>query len=153
KATWYFVCSVLFAAPMVAQNGPCVIPGRGHVEVHVGTSGLFGAFGHDHLIAAEKIEGCGSIDSKDRSPSSIKLTFPSASLKVMDPKESPENRAKIQKTMETEVLRVSENPTIAFESTAIERRGSAEQYQVRGTLTIRGKPQPALFSVTITQGQ
>jgi polyisoprenoid-binding protein YceI len=153
KATWYFVCSLLFAAPIVAENGPCVIPGRGHLEINVGTSGLFGAFAHDHLIAVEKIEGCGSIDSKDLTPSSIKLTFPATSLKVMDPKESAANRAKIQKTMETDVLRVSEYPLITFESTAIERVGTANQFQVRGTLSIRGKTQPAMILVTLTQAE
>jgi polyisoprenoid-binding protein YceI len=150
KATWYFFCSLLFAAPIVAENGPCVVPNRGHVEVNVGTSGLFGAFGHDHLIAVEKIEGCGTVDS-NRTPSSIRLTIPAASLKVVDAKESAENRAKIQKTMETEVLRASEYPQITFESTAIERSGSADRYQARGMLTIGGNTQPAVIPLTVTQ--
>src|SRR5439155_9280486 len=123
----------------VAQNGPCVVPGRGHFQIHVGTSGLFGGFAHDHLIEAQKFEGCAAIDSKDLTHSSIKLNFVTAAVRVIDPKESAQDRMKVQKTMETEVLSISDHPRIMFESTAIERGSSADQLRVRGTLTIRGR--------------
>ncbi len=127
-----------------------VLSDRSHFQIHTGTAGLFGAFAHDHLIEAQKIEGCAVIDSKDLAHSSIKLTFPTASLRVVDPKESADDRAKIQKTMETEVLRISEYPLVTFESTAVER-DSANQLRVKGTLTIRGKAQPAIVPVMLSQ--
>jgi len=143
------VFSFLIAANAFAA--PCIVSGRGHFNIRTGTSGLFGAFAHDHLIEAQKIEGCAVIDSADIVHSSIKVTFTSSSLKVVDSKESSDNRAKIQKTMETEVLRVSEYPQVVFESTSIERGTSADTFNVRGNLTIRGKAQPVTIPVKLTR--
>jgi len=56
----------------------------------------------------------------------------------------------VQKTMETEVLRVSEFPQVTFESTSIENTGG-NQLRVRGNLTIRGKTQPVVIPLTFTQ--
>lgn len=146
-----FAVGFLFLVPVVAQNGPCVVPGRGHFEIHVGTAGVFGAFAHNHVIEAQKIEGCASIDSTDPTRSSIKLSFPTASLKVIDPKESAEDRAKVQKTMETQVLRVLDYPRVTFESTAIERLNSGDQFRVRGLLTMHGQTQRAIIPVSVTR--
>src|SRR2546425_1146197 len=105
---------------LFAAEGPCVIPGRGHFQVHVGTGGLFGAFAHNHLIQSERITGCAMLDQKDLTRSSIKVEFPASAIRVVDPKESAKDRAEVQKTMETEVLRIAQFPAITFESTAIE---------------------------------
>ena len=59
---------------------PASLAGRGYFRVHVGTGGLFGAFAHDHLIEAQKVEGCAVLDAKDLTHSSIKLTFPAAGV-------------------------------------------------------------------------
>jgi polyisoprenoid-binding protein YceI len=141
----------LFVLPAFAQNSACVVPGRGHFQIHAGTGGLFGGFAHDHLIEAQQIEGCAQIDSKDLTHSTIKLNFATAGIKVIDAKESAEDRAKVQRTMETDVLRVSEYPSATFESTAVEGAGPNNQFRVRGMLTIRGKTQPAVVPVTFMQ--
>ena len=144
--------SALFMATNVfGADGPCVIPNRGHFQIHTGTGGLFGAFAHDHLIEAQKIEGCASIDPKDLTQSSIKLTFLTAGIRVLDAKESPEDRAKIQKTMENDVLRVLDYPRVTFESTSVERGSGPNTLRVRGNLTIRGKTQPIAVPVTLTR--
>lgn len=132
-------------------DGPCVIPGRGHFYIHVGAGGLFGGFAHDHLIEAQRIEGCAVINTNDLSQSSIKLTFSTADIHVLDPKESAKDRAKVQKTMETEVLSVTEYGQVLFESTGVERAGTAETLRIRGNLTIRGKTQPVVVPVTLTR--
>jgi len=134
------------AAP--AQNGPCVVSGRGYFRIQVGTGGLFGAFAHDHRIEAQKVEGCAVLDAKDLTHSSIRLIFPSASVRVMDPNESAKDRAAVQQNMETDVLRISEFPRIVFESTAIELSGPANQMKIHGNLTIRDKTQPVVIPVT-----
>ena len=131
--------------------GPCVVDGRGHFQIHVGTAGLFGAFAHNHLIQAEKITGCANIDSQNPARSSIQLEFPVSALRVLDPKESAKDRAQVQKTMETEVLRVSEFPKITFESSAIERAEGTDRFRVRGNLTIHGAKQPVIIPVTLTR--
>jgi polyisoprenoid-binding protein YceI len=69
-------------------------------------------------------------------------------LRVLDPKESADDRAKVQKTMETEVLRIAEFPQITFESTGVEAAGT-DRFQVRGNLTIRGKSQPVVVPVAL----
>src|SRR5262245_38105105 len=90
---------IMIAAPAFAADGPCIIEGRGHFQIHTGTAGLFGAFAHDHLIEAQKINGCATLNPNALTSSSIKLTFTTASLRVLDPKESVSERSKIQKNM------------------------------------------------------
>ncbi len=132
-----------------ADGGPCVVPGRGYFRIKTDTSGLFGAFAHEHEIEAQKIEGCAVIDSANPTRSSIKLTFTTADIRVMDPKEA-KDRPKVQETMEREVLQVSQFPRITFESTSIETSG-ANAYRVHGNLTIRGRTQPVIIPVTMTR--
>jgi len=103
------------------------------------------------LIDAQKIEGCAAINSSNLTESSIKLIFTTADIRVIDPKESASNRAKIQKTMESDVLRIGEYPQITFESTGIEKGNTPEAFRVRGNLTIRGKTQPVTIPVTLTR--
>ena len=134
--------------PLSAQSGPCIISGRGHFQIHVGTGGLFGAFAHNHLIEAQQIQGCVKLDEKDLTQSSLQLTFAVSGIRVLDPSESAKDRAAVQQTMETDVLRVSEFPRIRFESTGIARGGAANQYRVRGNLTIRNTTQPMEVLVT-----
>jgi polyisoprenoid-binding protein YceI len=134
-----------------ADDGPCIIPGRGHFHIHTGTSGLFGAFGHDHLIEAQKVQGCAVMDAKDFARSSIKLVFTTADIQALDPKESTKDRAKVQETMETEVLQVSKHPQIVFQSTDIEKGSGPDALRVRGNLTIRGATHPIIVPVTLTR--
>src|SRR5438309_1031034 len=150
---WNILILLLTLIPgrLFAVDRACVMPGQGYFRIHVGTAGLFGAFAHDHSIEAKKVVGCASIDPKDLQRSSVKLEFPAADIRVIDPKESEKDRAEVQKTMETDVLRVSEYPRVTFESTAVERAGEANQFRVRGNLTIRGKTQPVVIPLTVTR--
>src|SRR5215472_8890265 len=120
KTTLVLLLSIVFAVRAHPAPGPCIVAEGSYFRIHVGTGGLFGGFAHEHLIEAQKIDGCANIDSSGPAKSSIKVIFPTANLRVIDPKESDKDRAQIQKTMETDVLRVSEYPEITFESTAIE---------------------------------
>lgn len=132
-------------ATAVADN-VCLMPGRGFFRVYADSGGIFGVFGHDHVIEAGKIEGCATVDLEKALQSSVKLSFVAAELHVLDPKESAEDRAKVQKTMETEVLRVSEYPRITFESTGV-TMDKPDRFRVRGNLTIRGKTSPVEIPV------
>jgi len=144
------VLFIFCSAPLFGAQRVCAVPGQGYFRIHVGTGGLFGAFAHDHSVEAKKIMGCATIDETDVTRSSIKLEFPSADIRVIDPKESEKDRAEVQRTMETDVLRVSEYPSITFESTAVERTGDANRMRVRGNLTIRGKTLPVVIPLTLT---
>src|SRR6266581_8493338 len=98
KRLFFILTGVIIASTASGADGPCVIPGRGYFRIHTGTGGLFGAFAHNHLIEAQKIDGCATMDPKDLAHSSIKLTFTAADLRVLDPKESAKDRAEVQKT-------------------------------------------------------
>ena len=148
----FFLIAALFAGQAVqAQNGPCVIPGRGYFRIHVGTGGLFGAFAHDHLIEARKVEGCAVLDANNLTRSSIKLTFPASSVRVLDPNESEKDRATVQQNMENDVLMISKYPRVVFESTSIELGSAANQLKVHGNLTIRDKTQPVVIPLAFKQ--
>jgi len=149
KGLFFLLASMLATATAFGADGTCVVPQRGYFRIHVGTAGVFGAFAHNHLIEAQKISGCASVDPKDVTHSSIKLTFTTAELRVMDPNESEKNRAEVQKTMETEVLRISEFPQVVFESTSIENAGG-NQLRVRGNLTISGNTRSVVIPVAVS---
>jgi polyisoprenoid-binding protein YceI len=151
KRVLFTLACLLTPVSFTAQNGPCVIPGRGHFQIHVGTGGLFGAFAHNHVIEAQKIEGCVKLDAKDPTMSSLKLTFQASGIRVLDPSDSAKDRATVQQTMETEVLHTAEFPQITFESTGILRAAGANQYRVKGNLKIRDKTQPVEIPVTFSQ--
>ncbi len=136
---------------LLAVEQHCVVPDRGYFRIHVGSAGLFGSLGHDHSIEAKKVMGCAMIDSNDVAHSSVKLEFSTVDIKVVDPKESEKNRTEIQKTMETQVLRVSEYPRITFESTGVEQNGALNRLRIKGNLTIRGKTLPVVIPVMVTR--
>ena len=151
KWTALAILLVLNSPPVLRPERACVVPRQGYFRIHVGTSGLFGAFAHEHSIEAQNVTGCAVIDPNDVTRSSIKLEFPTADLRVMDTKESEKDRAEIQKTMEMDVLRVSEYPRVTFDSTGVERVGEVNKFRVHGNLTIRGKTLPVIIPVTLAR--
>src|SRR5881392_520367 len=114
QSTVLLLIFVLGSISARAADRACVVPGRGYFRIHVGSAGLFSAFGHDHLIEATKIEGCADIDPKDLMHSSIRLTFPTSEIRVIDPKENAKDRVEVQKTMASQVLEVSQYPQVKF---------------------------------------
>jgi polyisoprenoid-binding protein YceI len=144
----FLLAALLATSPLQAQPRACIVPGRGFFRIQVGTAGLFGAFAHNHLIEAEKVEGCAMLNAADLSHSSIQLTFLAAGLHVLDPDESAKDRATVQHTMETDVLDVSGFPQIVFVSTSIELSGASGQLRVHGNLTMRDKTQPIVIPMT-----
>jgi len=142
------LATVITAGSTYAQSGPCLVPGRGFFRIHAGTGGLFGAFAHNHIIEAQKIEGCATVDSKDLTHSSIKLTFQTANIRVMDPDVSAKDRAEVQQTMETQVLATSQFPQFVFQSSSIERGSTANDLKIHGNLTIRDKTLPVIIPLT-----
>jgi polyisoprenoid-binding protein YceI len=144
-----FVLLVLFVCPAIlSAENVCVLPARGFFRIHADAGGLFSVFAHDHLIEAAKIDGCANVDARNLTQSSVKLTFATNQVRVMDPKESADDRAKVQKTMETEVLQIADYPTVTFESTSIAEE-SPGKFRVSGALTIRGKAASVVIPLTV----
>jgi polyisoprenoid-binding protein YceI len=146
-----FLLSLFLISNTLFAEQHCVLPGRGYFRIQVGTGGLFGGLGHGHSIEAQKITGCAMIDSNDVAHSSVKLEFSTTDIRVMDSNESEKDRAEVQKTMETQVLRVSEYPRVTFESTGVEQDGALNKLRLRGNLTIRGKTIPVIIPVMVTR--
>src|SRR5216684_6981977 len=134
KRSLWLLPVLLISNTLFALEQHCVLPNRGYFRIHVGTAGLFGSLGHDHSIEAQKVMGCAMIDSNDGAHSAVKLEFSTAGIRVIDPNES-KDRAEVQKTMETQVLRVSEYPRVTFESTGVEQDGALNRLRLRGNLT------------------
>ena len=86
KWTIFILLLIVIPPPLFGTDRACVMPGQGYFRIHVGTAGLFGAFAHDHSIEAQKIVGCATIDSNDVTHSSVKLEFPAADIRVIDPR-------------------------------------------------------------------
>src|SRR5262245_52290088 len=86
-----FIFFVLTSISADAAERVCVVTETSHFRINVGTGGLFGAFAHDHLIEATKIDGCAAIDLQDLAHSSIALVFPTSAIRVLDPKQ-PKDR-------------------------------------------------------------
>jgi polyisoprenoid-binding protein YceI len=151
KRSLFLLPVLLISNTLFAQEQHCVLPDRGYFRIHVGTAGLFGGLGHEHSIEAQKVMGCAMIDSNDVAHSSVKLEFSTAGIRVIDPNESDKDRTEVQKTMETQVLRVSEYPRVTFESTGVEQGGALNRMRLRGNLTIRGKTLPVIIPVMVTR--
>jgi polyisoprenoid-binding protein YceI len=151
----FLSCILLFAMDLRAAS-LCVDGQRSRVQIHVGSAGLFGALGHDHSIEANDVKGCAEIDWSQLDRSSVALNFSTAAIVVMDPKH-PDDRPKVQETMENEVLRVKDFPEIGFKSDRVRLRqpvsGGSNRYEiiVDGMLTIRGQTRPVSIPLTLTR--
>jgi polyisoprenoid-binding protein YceI len=149
--TLFMVTFMAVAAVNLEASRLCVDPAQSKFNINAGTSGLFSAFAHDHLIEAGGIKGCGEIDMSRLEQSSIELTFTTADIKVLDP-EHPKDRPKVQQTMETEVLRTKEFPEIHFKSERV-RSAKPGSVIIDGSLTIRGRTHQVSIPVSLTEAR
>src|SRR5579859_1432963 len=112
------------------------------VEINVYKEGMFKAFGHDHLVAAKQVSGQAQFDSQKIEQSSVRLSFPTKSVTVVDPGESEKDRREVQATMEGEkVLDVAKFPKITFTSSGVSgARKTSEGWEltVAGKLSLHG---------------
>jgi polyisoprenoid-binding protein YceI len=103
---------------------------------------LFSVFGHNHEIEAPIEQG--SVTLK---PAGVEFLVAACKLRVLDPDVSPKERAEVQKTMEgPEVLDCARFPEIRFASASVEPAG-ADQWTVRGNLSLHGQTRPVRVEV------
>lgn len=141
-------CFVFLAAFVVtAPHGvPAqTAPRNSTIIIHVGKSGLFSGFGHNHTISAPIAHA--AIDPKSKTASITVLT---REMKVLDPDASEKDRQEIQATMlGPKVLDAQKYPEIRFTSTRIEQT-SAGEFKVTGSLELHGVTKQLEFPVTGT---
>jgi polyisoprenoid-binding protein YceI len=118
------------------------------LRLRVYKTGFFSALGHQHEIAAPI--AAGYVDDSEHA--AVEFRVEAAKLRVLDPETSAVDRAKVQKTMETEVLDVAHFPEIRFQSSKVEAAG-AGRWEVQGRLTLHGQTQPLLVKVAQFPGE
>ena len=140
--------SLLFAAMSAgAQSAPVDVT-QSKLTIHAFKAGLFSGFAHDHQIAAPVSRG-----TIDQSALYVQLRFVTQSLKVLDPKASPSDRAQIQQTMLSEkVLDAARFPEIAFTSQRV-APGKNGGYSVEGELILHGVRRPLTIPVALENGR
>ncbi len=118
------------------------------LTVNVFTSGIFSAFGDEHVVRAPIAKGQ---IVKEGQPG-VTLTVQTAQMQVLDPHLSAEKRAQVQKQMLSEdVLAPQKFPEIVFRSTAVEPRGQGK-WLVRGELSLHGVTRLITSEVTEAKG-
>jgi hypothetical protein len=146
--TGKFVPSVLLATVLLSTsaNGETwAIDGhQSSLTVHVFKSGLFSAFGDNHLVRAAIASG--SVVGGDHP--AVELAVDTRQMTVLDPDLAPAKRAEVQKRMlGPDVLDVAKFPEIRFKSTAVRPMGEG-RWRVEGALALHGHSVPLSFEVT-----
>lgn len=128
----------VMATPTPAQPKP-INAAQSAITIHVGKSGFFSAFGHDHVVRAPIAQG---VVDENASKPRVEFTVASRQLKVMDVDVKPEEREEIQRDMlGPKVLDSEKYPEIRFRSTSIQRAADAK-WKVAGELTLHGQTHP-----------
>ena len=132
-----------------------VVAEESRFVVHVGRSGLFKIFGHDHVIRVGSFTGSVVWDSTDPEAARFVLEVDAASLFVAaeDTGLSDDDRRKVKDTMETEALALGEHSAISFTSTGVEIRRSRSgelRLAITGELALRGVRRELDVPVTLS---
>jgi polyisoprenoid-binding protein YceI len=118
------------------------------MTIHVGKTGVFSGFGHEHEVRAPIHSGTADTSSHP----AVEIHVNAAELRVIDKGESDKDRAEVQATMlGPEVLDSEHDRDIAFKSTVAESAGQG-QWTLRGNLALRGQTRPVTVHVTLKDG-
>jgi polyisoprenoid-binding protein YceI len=118
------------------------------LTIHVGKSGVFSGFGHEHEVRAPIHSGTADTGSRP----AVEIHVDARALRVIDKDASEKERAEVQQTMlGPEVLDSERHQAIVFKSTAADSTGQA-RWTLHGNLTLRGQTQPVTVHVTLKDG-
>lgn len=112
------------------------------LTIHVGKTGLFSVAGHEHWVDAPIAHG----RFREGNGAEVEFAVDARKMKVRPDQESPRDQAKIQETMQREVLEVERYPEILFRSTTVTATGS-QSWNVIGTLSLHGVSKPVAVKV------
>jgi polyisoprenoid-binding protein YceI len=118
------------------------------LTIHVGKTGAFSGFGHEHEVRAPIHSG-----TADTGPhAAVEIHVNARDLRVLDQDASDKDRADVQATMlGPDVLDSDGHPEIIFKSTAAESTGEG-RWTLRGNLTLHGQTHPVTVQVTVQDG-
>jgi polyisoprenoid-binding protein YceI len=144
------------AAAPAAEVAYEVDAARSSVVIHVGRSGVFSFAGHTHTVAAPGVRGRVVAVDGDLARSSVRLTFESGRLTVLERGEPAGDAPKVQAAMlGPKVLDAARYPEITFESTAVAGTQAAAgsfQLTVRGSLTLHGVTRAVALPLAVDLG-
>jgi polyisoprenoid-binding protein YceI len=118
------------------------------LTIHVGKTGLFSSFGHEHEVSASIHSGTADIGPHP----AVEIHVNAAELRVIDKGESDKDRAEVQATMlGPDVLDSEHDREIVFKSTGADAAGQAH-WTLRGNLMLHGQTRPVTVRVTLKDG-
>ena len=119
------------------------------LTIHVGKTGAFSAFGHEHEVRAPIHNGTADTGSHP----AAEIHVNARELRVSGKDDSEKDRAEVQKTMlGPEVLDTEHHQEIVFKSTGAESAGQGK-WTLRGNLTLRGQTRPVTVKVMLKDGR
>ncbi len=109
--------------------------------------------GKVHVFTFERYRGTVAYDAQNPTATKVDVTFEAASLKCHD-EWSPAKGSldKIMKEALDVVLQLGKYPEVRFQSTAVKPGAAAGQFDLQGTLTIRGLAKPVTAALTVRPG-
>jgi polyisoprenoid-binding protein YceI len=148
KRTVFMVTAILLCAMVASAQQHSVDTQKSTLTIHVGKTGAFSGFGHEHEVRAPIHSG-----TADTGPHpSVEIHVDARELRVIDKDTSDGDRAEVQKTMlGPEVLDSEHHQEIVFKSTGAESAGQ-ERWTLHGNLALHGKTQPVTVQVTLKDG-
>lgn len=142
RSRLYLIFLAALTALILASSAGAQTP-HSTITIHVGKSGVFSGFGHNHVVVAPIAHG--SVDAKRLA---VEIVVQTAHMKVTDPDGPEKDRAEVQATMlGPKVLDAERFPEIHFKSSRVEKTGP-EHFRVTGKLSLHGVSKQLAFEMT-----
>lgn len=143
---WRLAVLPLLAAPAHYD----IRPGAGNrLALEVYKTGLWN--GRKHSFTFERYQGTLLYDPEAPERSQVRFTVDARSIALHDTWVSENDRAKIIKYALSDMLEADRYPQLVFSSTRIAAK-APNQFEVQGTLTMRGVAKPVTVTVTLKSG-
>jgi polyisoprenoid-binding protein YceI len=147
--TMFLAAASLVCALGVSAQQHDIDTQKSALTIHVGKTGAFSAFGHEHEVRAPIHSGTADTGSHP----AVEIHVNARELRVIGKDDSEKDRAEVQKTMlGPEVLDSEHHQEIVFKSTGAESAGQGK-WTLRGNLTLRGQTRPVTVQVTLKDGR
>jgi polyisoprenoid-binding protein YceI len=143
----FVVAATMLCALSLSAQQRNIDTQKSTLTIHVGKTGAFSGFGHEHEVRAPIHSGTADTGAHPV----VEIHVNSRDLRVMDPDASDKDRAEVQATMlGPEVLDSDQHKEIVFKSTAAE--STKEGRTLHGNLTLHGQTHPVTVQVTLKDG-
>jgi polyisoprenoid-binding protein YceI len=149
KRILFLVAASLMCVLGVSAQQHHIDTQKSTLTVHVGKTGAFSGFGHDHEVRAPIQSGTADTGSDP----AVEIHMDARALLVIDKDASEKERAEVQTTMlGSEVLDSEHHKEIVFKSTGAAAAGEG-RWTLRGNLTLRGQTRPVTVQVMLKNGR